>query len=59
MEISSKNGIYPIVRVKKFVIVRNSYDFTLKSKVIEPINLLGMLDWNHTISICAIWGSDQ
>ena len=44
MEISSKNGIYPIVRVKKLVIVRNSYDFTLKSKVIEPMNLLGMLD---------------
>ena len=44
MEISSKNGIYPIVRVKKLVIVRNSYDFTLKLKVIEPINLLGMLN---------------
>ena len=44
MEVSSNIEIYPIVRVKKLVIVRNSYDFTLKSKVIEPINLLGMLN---------------
>ena len=38
MEVSSKIEIYPIVRVKKLVIVRNSTNFILKLNIIEPKN---------------------